>query len=192
MNTSFVNFWNNGRGICIAEMPELEELCQELKSRNVNLIGAGADFGEREEQLAFVQNGLKEKGVAYANISPDPDKEFYKDFVSEIFTYPTTYIVDSQGNIVGVPHLRQREGADGHSGGIALEGSPWMGKPLIDPTPPWNINTPEACGFARLRGAFHCGEGCSGVSITNSSCPAAPHAASYRSITTTACPSWFR
>ncbi|MFG6352113.1 MAG: thioredoxin family protein [Oscillospiraceae bacterium] len=30
MNTSFVNFWNNGRGICIAEMPELEELCQEL------------------------------------------------------------------------------------------------------------------------------------------------------------------
>ena len=35
MNTSFVNFWNNGRGICIAEMPELEELCQELKSRNV-------------------------------------------------------------------------------------------------------------------------------------------------------------
>ena len=145
MNTSFVNFWNNGRGICIAEMPELaayaaalpdkttavavadvmpelEELCQELKSRNVNLIGAGADFGEREEQLAFAQNGLKEKGVAYANISPDPDKEFYKDFVSEIFTYPTTYIVDSQGNIVGVPHLRQREGADGHSGGIALDG----------------------------------------------------------------------
>lgn len=41
--------------------------------------------------------------MAYANSSPGPDKECYKDFVSEIFTYPTTYIVDSQGNIIGAP-----------------------------------------------------------------------------------------
>ena len=29
--------------------------------------------------------------------------DFYKDFVSEIFSYPTTYIVDGEGNIIGAP-----------------------------------------------------------------------------------------
>ena len=33
------------------------------------------------------------------NISPDPEGEFYKDFISEIFSYPTTYIVDALRNI---------------------------------------------------------------------------------------------
>ena len=44
---------------------------------------------------------LAEKGVTYTNISPDPEGDFYKDFIADIFTYPTTYIVDSEGNIVG-------------------------------------------------------------------------------------------
>ena len=44
---------------------------------------------------------MKEKGVTYHNISPDPEGDFYKDFVADISTYPTTYIVDGEGNIVG-------------------------------------------------------------------------------------------
>ena len=39
--------------------------------------------------------------MTYRNISPDPEGDFYKDFVADISTYPTTYIVDSEGNIVG-------------------------------------------------------------------------------------------
>ncbi len=102
-DATIVNFWNNGCGTCIAEMPELEEMYQEFKDRNINLIGVGADSGEGEEQLAFARNVLKEKGVTYLNISPSPERDFYKDFVSEIFTYPTTYIVDSHGDIIGAP-----------------------------------------------------------------------------------------
>lgn len=60
----------------------------QLQERNINLIGVGADSGEGEEQLETAQNILKEKGVTYVNISPDPEGEFYKDFVSEIFSYP--------------------------------------------------------------------------------------------------------
>ena len=37
------------------------------------------------------------------NISPNPENDFYKDSVSQIFGYPTTYIVDSEGNIIGAP-----------------------------------------------------------------------------------------
>ena len=94
-------FWNNGCGSCIAEMPELEELYQDFKERNINLIGVGTDSGESREQLDTAREILKEKGVTYHNISPDPEGDFYKDFVADISTYPTTYIVDGEGNIVG-------------------------------------------------------------------------------------------
>ena len=100
-DATIVNFWNNGCGSCIAEMPELEELYQDFKERNINLIGVGTDSGESREQLDTAREILKEKGVTYHNISPDPEGDFYKDFVADISTYPTTYIVDSEGNIVG-------------------------------------------------------------------------------------------
>ena len=99
-DATIVNFWNNGCGSCIAEMPELEELYQDFKERNINLIGVGTDSGESREQLDTAREILKEKGVTYHNISPDPEGDFYKDFVADISTYPTTYIVDSEGNIV--------------------------------------------------------------------------------------------
>ena len=102
-DATIVNFWNNGCGTCIAEMPELEEMYQEFKEQNINLIGVGTDSGESEEQLATAQEILKEKGVTYQNISPNPENDFYKDFISELFTYPSTYIVDSDGNIIGAP-----------------------------------------------------------------------------------------
>ena len=58
-----INFWSNGCGTCIEEMPELEELYHQLQKENINLIGVGVDSGEGEEQLATAQNILKEKGV---------------------------------------------------------------------------------------------------------------------------------
>ena len=88
-DATIVNFWNNGCGSCIAEMPELEELYQDFKERNINLIGVGTDSGESREQLDTAREILKEEG------------DFYKDFVADISTYPTTYIVDGEGNIVG-------------------------------------------------------------------------------------------
>ena len=75
-------------------MPELEELYQELQERNINLIGVGTDSGESREQLDTAREILREKGVTYINISPDPEGAFYQDFVAELSTYPTTCIVD--------------------------------------------------------------------------------------------------
>lgn len=93
-DVTIVNFWSNGCGTCIEEMPELEEMYQDFKGENINLIGVGTDSGESKEQLEFAQNNLKEKGVTYPNISPNPENSLYKDFISNITGYPTTYIVD--------------------------------------------------------------------------------------------------
>lgn len=102
-DATIVNFWSNGCGSCIEEMPELEEMYHDFQGKNINLIGVGSDSGESEKQLATAREILKEKGVTYTNISPDPEHDFYKEFISELAGYPTTYIVDSEGNIIGAP-----------------------------------------------------------------------------------------
>ena len=56
-----------------------------------------------DEQLAAAREILAGKGVSYINISPSPENSFYKDFVADIFTFPTTYIVDREGNMIGAP-----------------------------------------------------------------------------------------
>lgn len=102
-DATIINFWNNGCGTCIEEMPQLEELYHQFRERNINLIGVGTDSGTDEEQLETARNILKEKGVTYVNLSPDPEGAFYQEFISKVFTYPTTYIVDNEGNIIGAP-----------------------------------------------------------------------------------------
>lgn len=102
-DVTIVNFWTNGCGSCIEEMPELEEYYQDFKNKNINLIAVAASAGDTEEMRAGAEEILKEKGVTYTNIIPDIESGFYKDFICEITGYPITYIVDKEGNIIGAP-----------------------------------------------------------------------------------------
>ncbi|WP_253200453.1 TlpA disulfide reductase family protein [Clostridium sp. CF012] len=102
-DVTIVNFWTNGCGSCIAEMPELEEYYQKFKKEKINLIAINPSSGDSKEALALSKNILKEKGVTFTNIIPNMKSPFYKDFISEITGYPTTYIVDGNGNIIGAP-----------------------------------------------------------------------------------------
>ncbi len=111
-DATIVNFWNNGCGTCIEEMPELEEYYQDFEDQNINLMGVASDSGESEEQLETAREILEEKGVTYTNLSPDPENSLYQDFISQLTGYPTTYVVDSEGNIVGAPiigNLKEQE-----------------------------------------------------------------------------------
>lgn len=102
-DVTVVNFWSNGCGSCIAEMPELEEYYQNFKDRNINLVAVAVSSGDSEEERAKAEEILKEKGVTYQNIIPDIESKFYKDFIGNITGYPITYLVDSKGNMVGAP-----------------------------------------------------------------------------------------
>lgn len=102
-DATVINFWTNSCGSCIAEMPELEEYYKEFKGKNINLVGVAASADDSEELRLEAENILKEKGVTYTNIIPDKDSSFYKDFIGDISGYPITYIVDSEGNMVGAP-----------------------------------------------------------------------------------------
>ena len=102
-DATIINFWTNGCGSCIAEMPELEEYYQNFKGKNINMIAVAASAGDSDELREDAETILKEKGVTYTNIIPDIESSFYKDFIGEITGYPITYIVDSNGNMVGAP-----------------------------------------------------------------------------------------
>ena len=102
-DATIVNFWTNGCGSCIAEMPDLEKYYQEFKEKNINLVAVAASAGDSEEMRAEAEKILTEKGVTYTNTITDPESEFYKNFICEIAGFPTTYIVDREGNIIGAP-----------------------------------------------------------------------------------------
>ena len=53
--------------------------------------------------METAQDILKEKGVTYTNLSPNPENDLYQVFISQLAGYPTTYVVDGEGNIVGAP-----------------------------------------------------------------------------------------
>ena len=75
-------------------------------------MGVASDSGESEEQLETAREILEEKGVTYPTLSPDPENSLYQDFISQLTGYPTTYVVDSEGNIVGAPiigNLKEQE-----------------------------------------------------------------------------------
>ncbi|MCM1991328.1 TlpA family protein disulfide reductase [Oceanirhabdus seepicola] len=100
-DVTVVNFWSNGCGSCIEEMPYLEELYQSLKDKNVNFIGVGVDSRDTEDNFVFAKEVISKKGVTYMNISPKFESSFKDDFITTITGYPYTVLVDKEGNIRG-------------------------------------------------------------------------------------------
>lgn len=102
-DATIVNFWSNGCGSCIEEMPELEAYYQDFKDKKINLIAVAVSADDSKEERAKAEEILKEKGVTYPNVIPDSTSDFYQDFIGDITGYPITYLVDSQGNMIGAP-----------------------------------------------------------------------------------------
>ena len=73
-----VNFWFTTCSPCVGELGDLDALNKEAK------------------------DVLAKEGAAYQNVYFDSDGEAGK-FTANIFAYPTTYVIDRNGNIVGEP-----------------------------------------------------------------------------------------
>ncbi|WP_130838032.1 TlpA family protein disulfide reductase [Lachnoclostridium sp. Marseille-P6806] len=101
---TLLNFWFNGCAACVNEMSALEKLNAELRERGAELIGVNVQVTEQGEVLEEARGILSKQGVSYRNIYINGGQEA-QDYVREIFSFPTTVIVDKQGNIVGKPIL---------------------------------------------------------------------------------------
>jgi len=99
---TMINVWSTTCGPCKAEMPELQELYEEIKNQNldVNIIGLVTDAVD-DETIELAKKILEVKGVEFDNIIPD--EKIKTEVLTWIQGTPTTIFVDSQGNIIDEP-----------------------------------------------------------------------------------------
>ena len=98
-----VNFWFTTCNPCVGELAELDALNKELAEKGGALIGVNTFTLDGDEAaISEAKDVLAKKGATYQNVYFDSDGEAGK-FTTNIFAYPTTYVVDRSGNIVGEP-----------------------------------------------------------------------------------------
>ena len=103
---TLVNAFTTWCSPCVNEMPELEKLYQEMKDQGVDVVGMVLDSvsedGTPDDSIVQKAQLLKEKtGVTYPLLIPD--KGFLNGRISGLQSFPESFFVDKDGNIVGDP-----------------------------------------------------------------------------------------
>ena len=98
-----VNFWFTTCSPCVGELGELDALNKELADKGGALIGVNTFTLDGDETaIADAKDVLAKKGATYQNVYFDSNSPAGA-FTANIFAFPTTYVVDRNGNIVGEP-----------------------------------------------------------------------------------------
>ena len=98
-----VNFWFTTCSPCVGELGELDALNQDLAKKGGALIGVNAFTLDGDETaISDAKDVLAKKGATYQNVYFDSSSPAGA-FTANIFAFPTTYVVDRNGNIVGEP-----------------------------------------------------------------------------------------
>ena len=102
-SVTVVNFWFTTCKPCVGELGELEALNKELASKGGSVVGVNSFTLDGDKTaIAEAKDILSQKGITYKNIWFDSKSDAGK-FTSGLYSFPTTYVVDRNGNIVGQP-----------------------------------------------------------------------------------------
>ena len=100
-----VNFWFTSCKPCVAELSKLNELNDAIKSMGGEVVGINTEtFDANKDAIKEAASILESQGAKYRNLSIDSDSAAGK-YASDIMAFPTTILVDRNGNIVGEPML---------------------------------------------------------------------------------------
>ena len=100
-----VNFWFSGCKPCVAELGDLDKLNQTVKAQGGEVIGINTEtLDDNADAIATAKQILQTKGASYRNITFASGSEAGK-FALNIMSFPTTYVIDRNGKIVGEPVL---------------------------------------------------------------------------------------
>ena len=100
-----LNFWFTGCKPCVAELPKLNELNDAIKSMGGEVVGINTEtFDGNEAAIQEASAILESQCAKYRNLSIDSASDAGK-YASDIMAFPTTILVDRNGNIVGDPLL---------------------------------------------------------------------------------------
>ncbi len=102
-DVTLLNFWGTFCSSCTEEMPILDKLAKKYEDEGFGIVGICLDIVDTddnsiiEEKFELGKAVLEDAEVAYPSVFAD--KKMI-EFVN-INTYPTSYFVDSEGNIIG-------------------------------------------------------------------------------------------
>ena len=100
-----VNFWFNGCKPCVEELDDLNALNEKVKAQGVEVVGANTETLDGNQQgIEAAKKLLAAKGASYRNIYFASGSEAGK-FALNMMAFPTTYVFDRDGNVVGQPLL---------------------------------------------------------------------------------------
>ena len=96
-----VNFWFTTCNPCVGELGDLEALNKELAQKGGSVVGINSFTLDGDSKaISEAKDILDKKGITYKNLWFDSSSEAGK-FTSGLYSFPTTYVVDKNGNIVG-------------------------------------------------------------------------------------------
>ena len=102
-SVTVVNFWFTTCKPCVGELGELEVLNKELASKGGAVVGVNSFTLDGDKTaISEAKDILSQKGITYKNIWFESNSDAGK-FTSGLYSFPTTYVVDRNGNIVGQP-----------------------------------------------------------------------------------------
>ena len=100
-----VNFWFSGCKPCVGELSKLNELNEKLKEMGGEVVGINTDtLDNNEAGIKEAKEILKAQGASYKNLTFDSNSTVGK-YAGNIMAFPTTVLVDKDGNIVGAPFM---------------------------------------------------------------------------------------
>lgn len=99
---TFVNLWNVGCTPCVQEIPVLETLNNEYEGKGVTIKGLYFyPFGSKlpDEERKAIEDILESAGATYQQLLLSDDMTNH-EIIQNIQAFPTTFVVDSDGNIL--------------------------------------------------------------------------------------------
>lgn len=100
-----MNFWFTGCKPCVAELSKLDELNNAIKAMGGEVIGINTEtFDNNKDAIEEAKEILESQGAKYCNLSLDSDSDVGQ-YAANIMAFPTTILVDRNGNIIGDPLL---------------------------------------------------------------------------------------
>lgn len=96
--TVFLNFWATWCSPCRAEMPDIQKLYEEFQQEDVVILGVAAPGLGREKSEEGIKGFLEENGYTYPVVM-DTEAEAFQAY--GINSFPTTFMIDKDGNVFG-------------------------------------------------------------------------------------------
>lgn len=98
---TMVNVWTTWCGACVYELPSLQSLSARISKKNVAVVGIVMDIQSPEdsETISNAKQLIADADVQYMNLIP-------WDGILDVlptYAFPTTYFIDSNGQLVGEP-----------------------------------------------------------------------------------------